>query len=94
MQGIDAAYIEVFFRNAKQKLAFDKYQIRSSTGIQRFWLIMSLAHFICCMGTDQTLSFEDGYAYFQTQLLRERVEFIYRCGYARLPLEDVLALVA
>lgn len=55
---------------------------------------MSLAHFICCMGTDRTLSFEDGYAYFQTQLLRERVEFIYRCGYARLPLEDVLALVA
>ena len=86
--------IEVFFRDAKQKLAFDKYQIRSSTGIQRFWLIMSLAHFICCMGTDRTLSFEDGYAYFQTQLLRERVEFIYRCGYARLPLEDVLALVA
>lgn len=86
--------IEVFFRDAKQKLAFDKYQIRSSTGIQRFWLIMSLAHFICCMGTDRTLSFEEGYAYFQTQLRRERVEFIYRCGYARLPLEDVLALVA
>ena len=86
--------IEVFFRQAKQTLAFDKYQIRSSTGIKRFWLIMSLAHFLCCVGTDQVLTFEQGYAHFQRQLLRERTEFIYRCGYARLPLEDVLALVA
>ena len=86
--------IEVFFRHAKQKLAFDKYQIRSSTGIKRFWLIMSLAHFLCCVGTGQALSFEDGYAHFQRELRKERAEFIYRCGYARLPLEDVLALVA
>ena len=86
--------VEVFFRNAKQKLAFDKYQIRSSTGIRRFWLIMSLAHFLCCAGTGQMLSFEEGYTYFQKTLLRERAEFIYRCGYMRLPLENVLALVA
>ena len=32
--------IEVFFRQAKQKLALDKYQIRSSRGIRRFWLLM------------------------------------------------------
>ena len=86
--------IEVFFRNAKQKLAFDKYQIRSSTGIQRFWLIMSLAHLLCCVGTDKVLSFEEGYTHFQNALLRERTEFIYRCGYAHIPLEDVLSLVA
>ena len=86
--------IEVFFRHAKQKLAFDKYQIRSSTGIKRFWLIMSLAHFLCCVGTGQPLSFVDGFAHFQRELRRERAEYIYRCGYAHLPLEDVLALVA
>ena len=86
--------IEVFFRNAKQKLSFDKYQIRSSTGIKRFWLLMSLAHFICCVGTDETLSFEEGFSYFQKQIQRERIEYVYRCGYAHLPLDDVLALVA
>ena len=46
------------------------------------------------MGSGQILSFEDGYTFFQRQLLRERTEFIYRCGCAHLPLEDVLALVA
>ena len=86
--------IEVFFRHAKQKLALDKYQIRSASGIKRFWLIMSLAYFLCCVGSDQILAFEDGYTFFQKRLLRERIEFIYRCGYAHLPLEDVLTLVA
>ena len=86
--------IEVFFRNAKQKLAFDKYQIRSSTGIKRFWLIMSLAHFLCCVGSEQIQPFEEGYVHFQREIHRERTEFIYRCGYNRIPLEDVLALVA
>ena len=86
--------IEVFFRHAKQKLAFDKYQIRSSTGIKRFWLLMSLAHFLCCVGTDRVLSFEEGYKHFQRELKKERTEFIYRCGYARIPLDDVLAFVA
>lgn len=86
--------IEVFFRHAKQKLAFDNYQIRSSTGIKRFWLMMSLAHFLCCVGTDLVLPFEAGYTHFQTELLKERTEFIYHCGYARLPLENVLSLVA
>ena len=86
--------IEIFFRQTKQKLALDKYQIRSSQGIKRFWLLMSLAHFLCCVGTGQILSFEDGYHHFQKELIKERVEFIYRCGYARLPLEDVLSLVA
>lgn len=54
---------------------------------------MSLAHFLCCVGTDQFLTFEDGYTFFQKQLLKERTEFIYRCGYAHLPLENVLALL-
>ena len=86
--------IEIFFRQAKQKLAFDKYQIRSSQGIKRFWLLMSLAHFICCTGSGKMLSFEDGFSFFQNAIYRERVEYIYRCGIAHLPLEDVLASLA
>ncbi len=39
--------IEVFFRQSKNILAFDKVQLRSAQGVRRFWLMMSLAHFIC-----------------------------------------------
>lgn len=40
--------IEIYFRNCKTKLAFDKCQIRSAQGVCRFWLITSLAYYICC----------------------------------------------
>jgi len=56
--------IEVFFRQAKQKLALDKYQIRTSTGIRRYWLLMSLAHYICCFGTGIFLPLQEGLAVF------------------------------
>ena len=86
--------IEVFFRQAKNKLAFDKYQIRSSTGIKRFWLLMSLAHLMCCTGTGQVCPFEEGYAFFQKAIRAEQVEYIYSCGVHHVPLENVLTLVA
>ena len=38
--------IELFFRQSKSKLALDSYQIRSRQGIQRYWLIMSLVHYL------------------------------------------------
>lgn len=47
--------IEVFFRESKQKLGFDRYQIRSSQGIKCFWLLMSLSHFLCCTGTELSI---------------------------------------
>ena len=86
--------IEVFFRQAKQKLALDKYQIRSARGIRRFWLLMSLAHFICCTGTGNVLPLQEGFSAIQTQLCWEQIRFIYQCGVSREPLANLLALVA
>ena len=86
--------IEVFFRQAKQKLALDKYQIRSSRGIRRYWLLMSLAHFICCMGMGKPKSFQEGFSAIQTQLQREHICYIYQCGVNRESLDNLLTLVA
>ena len=86
--------IEVFFRQAKQKLALDKYQIRSSRGIHRYWLLMSLAHLVCCTGTGKIVSLHDGFSTIQSQIYRERITYIYQCGAAHEPLENLLALIA
>lgn len=86
--------VEVFFRQGKDKLAFDQYQIRSSKGIQRYWLLMSLAHFIACTGGEKQLSFEGGHTYFHDKIQEERISYIYQCGVRHVPLADVLALVA
>jgi len=86
--------IELFFRQTKNVLAFDKYQIRSATGIKRFWLIMSLAHLLCCTASGIFIDFAAGYSFFQRQLHIERVSFIYQCGADGIPLNDVLHLTA
>ena len=86
--------IEVYFRQVKQKLSVDKCQIRSSVGIQRFWLLMSLAYFLCLSGAESTSSFQDGYACLQKRIQIERITYIYQCGMRREPLDHLLALTA
>lgn len=86
--------IEVFFRQAKQNLAFDQYQIRSALGIRRFWILMSTAHLFSCIGTGQTLPFHEGFTAMQKAIATERISFIYHCGLFRVPLSHVLAFAA
>ena len=78
--------VEVFFRTTKGKLALDKYQIRSATGIRRFWLLMSLTHFLCCVGSGVLRSFSEGYEYWKKLVLRNVVQYVYNCGKNGMPL--------
>ena len=65
----DTLLVEVFFRQCKTRLALDTYQIRSSKGIQRYWLLMSMAHYICVIGTGRYQSFQEGH-----QLIRNTIQ--------------------
>ena len=83
--------IELFFRQSKQKLGLDKYQIRSSQGIQRYWLIMSFTHYLCCMCKGNHCTFEEGYFY-TIKLKKERITAIYRLIQHGASLKDVLMI--
>ena len=72
--------IEVFFRQCKDKLALDRYQIRSAQGIRRFWLLMSLAHFMCVAGTGEIVSFENGYHQICDFIQLEKYQYLFRCA--------------
>ena len=85
--------VKVFFRQSKKVLVFDKYQIRSSKGIRRYWLIISLVHFICCTKSENYCPFEKGYKSLSLAITNERIEYLYDCGKKGMPLADVLALV-
>ena len=63
--------IEVFFRSCKQKLAFDKCQLRKKQGITRMWLILSLIYFLCRTVSGCVGSFDEGYHYFRNCVLQE-----------------------
>ena len=74
--------IEIFFRQCKDKLALDSYQIRSVQGIRRFWLLMSLAHFMCVAGTGEFCSFENGYHQLCDIIRLEKYRYIFQCAKA------------
>ena len=85
--------IELFFRQSKNKLALDKCQIRSRQGIERYWLIMSLVHYMCCMHSGKYNTFEEGYQYFQDQVKTERIGNLHQFIKNGASLEAVLKLV-
>ena len=72
--------IEVFFRQCKNYLALDTYQIRSSKGIQRYWLLMSMAHYICVVGTGQYQSFQEGYQLIRSTIQLEKYQYLFQCA--------------
>lgn len=68
--------IEVYFRDCKNKLALDKYQIRSAKGIKRFWLITSLAYLLACLESP-SFNFSEGYDLLSHNIRIERFSFIF-----------------
>ncbi len=74
--------IEIFFRQCKNHLALDTYQIRSSKGIQRYWLLMSLTHYICVTGTGGYRSFQDGYHRICSAVHQEKYQYLFLCAKA------------
>ena len=74
--------IEVFFRQCKDKLALESYQIRSAQGIRRYWLIMSLAHYMCVIGNGESSSFENGYRQICDIIQLEKYRYIFQCAKA------------
>ena len=70
--------IEIFFRQCKDKLALDSYQIRSAQGIRRYWLLMSMAHFMCVAGTDEFCSFEKGYHRIGSIIQTEKYQYLFQ----------------
>ena len=72
--------IEIFFRQCKDKLALDGYQLCSAQGIKRYWLLMSLAHFMCIAGTDEFCSFETGYHKICDIVQLEKYRYLFQCA--------------
>ena len=85
--------IEVFFRQCKNTLALDSYQIRSSKGIQRYWLLMSLAYFICCTGVQDNTSFTDGYHTICTIIRQEKIQYIFQYAKSGGSFDEFLKMI-
>ena len=86
--------IEVFFRQCKDKLALDSYQIRSAQGIRRYWLIMSFAHYMCVVGTGKVCPFETGYRKISDIIQMEKYLTLYQCASECIGFDSFVKVVA
>ena len=86
--------IEVFFRQCKDKLALDSYQIRSAQGIRRYWLIMSFAHYMCVVGTGKVCPFETGYRKISDIIQMEKYLTLYQCARECIGFDSFVKVVA
>ena len=84
--------IEVFFRDCKTKLAFDKYQIRSSKGIRRFWILTSLAYFIACF-CSESFCFSEGFHSLASTIQKEQIQYIYEFGKSEKNIADLFDML-
>ena len=85
--------IEVYFRDCKNRLALDKYQIRSTKGISRYWLIASLAYLIACFAS-KSFDFSEGFTIFAQRLSIERYSSLFDLAIAAPDKQAFLQLVA
>ena len=90
---VDRWEIEVFFRTVKNKLAFDKYQIRSVLGVRRFWLMTSLAYLLACLESD-TYDFNEGYSKLSAVIRDEYADHIYELARSTEDKSAFLKMVA
>ena len=72
--------IEIFLCQCKDKLSLDNYQICSAQGIRRFWLLMSLAHFMCVAGPGEIGSFKNGYYQISDIIQLEKYHYLFLCA--------------
>ena len=86
--------IEVFFRQCKDKLALDSYQIRSAQGIRRYWLIMSFAHYMCVVGTGKVCPFETAYRRISDIIQMEKYLTLYQCARECIGFDSFVKVVA
>ncbi|UOF91515.1 IS701 family transposase [Fodinisporobacter ferrooxydans] len=82
--------IEIFFRQTKQNLGFDGYQVRSIRAIERLWILLSLTHLYCTIGLGQPSKFGDGLIMVRKQVKVDYVQWIYESAKNQVPIEAVL----
>jgi Transposase DDE domain len=81
--------IEIFFRQSKNNLGFDTYQVRSATAFTRLWALLAWTHLYCTTGLEQSCPLGDGLRAVRKQVQLDRLQFVYDCGKEGIPFHIV-----
>lgn len=81
--------IEIFFRQSKNNLGLDTYQVRSAKAFIRLWALLAFTHLYCTTGLGKPLALGDGLRLVRKQVQQDRFRAVYECGRNGVPFHIV-----
>lgn len=83
--------IEIFFRETKQKLGFDKYQIHTVKGIKRYTYLLMLTYLYCELEVQsKSLGFSKGLSKCRNEVKQFEITWIYNQAKQGISLQTIL----
>jgi len=82
--------IEIFFKQTKNNLGLNSYQVRSAKSIDRILVLISLTYIFCTIQEDAKDSFSKGLILCRNNVKKDNIQWIYDCAKNNVPIETVL----
>jgi len=82
--------IETFFRQTKENIGLNQYQMRSITAIKGFWALATLTYSFCTIGTSMTTSLASGISSIHKQEKSNLYTWIFSQAKAGVSLSHIL----
>jgi hypothetical protein len=82
--------IEIFFKQTKNNLGLNSYQVRSATSIDRMLVLISLTYIFCTIQENSKDSFGKGLVICRNNVKKDNIQWIYNCAKNNIPIDIVL----
>ena len=82
--------IEIFFKQTKNNLGLNSYQVRSTKSIDRILVLISLTYIFCSIQENAKDSFAKGLIVCRNNVKKDNIQWIYDCAKNNIPIETVL----
>ena len=81
--------IETFFRQTKNNLGLNTYQVRSTKSIDRLLVLISLTYIYCSSLEKANNSFSKGLLICRNEVKKDNIQWIYECAKNNVAIETV-----
>ena len=81
--------IEIFFKQTKNNLGLNTYQVRSVKSIDRLLVLISLTYIYCSTQENANDSFSKGLIISRNSVRKDNIQWIYDCAQNNVPIQDV-----
>ncbi|AEF16490.1 transposase IS4 family protein [Thermoanaerobacterium xylanolyticum LX-11] len=82
--------IEIFFRQTKNNLGLNTYQVRSTKSIDRLLWLISLTYLYCTTSGDEYCKFGQGIKIVRKEVQKQRVQWLYERANNKVPIDEIL----